>query len=67
MPGRHFTPAEQLPIIALYVLSAGVVLAIAFDSVIDFIRQYILLNATTKIDIRIARATFTHLLSLPVQ
>ena len=51
----------------LYVLSAGVVLAIAFDSVIDFIRQYILLNATTKIDIRIARATFTHLLSLPVQ
>ena len=51
----------------LYVLSAGVVLAIAFDSVIDFIRQYILLNATTKIDIRIARATFAHLLSLPVQ
>ena len=51
----------------LYVLSAGVVLAIAFDSVIDFIRQYVLLNATTKIDIRIARATFAHLLSLPVQ
>ena len=51
----------------LYVLSAGVVLAIAFDSAIDFIRQYILLNATTRIDIRIARATFAHLLSLPVQ
>ena len=51
----------------LYVLSAGVVLAIAFDSVIDFIRQYVLLNATTKIDVRIARATFSHLLSLPVQ
>ena len=51
----------------LYVLSAGVVLAIAFDSVIDFIRQYILLNATTRIDIRIARTTFAHLLSLPVQ
>ena len=51
----------------LYVLSAGVVLAIAFDSLIDFVRQYILLNATTKIDIRIARATFAHLLSLPVQ
>ena len=51
----------------LYVLSAGVVLAIAFDTVIDFIRQYVLLNATTKIDIRIARATFAHLLSLPVQ
>ena len=51
----------------LYVLSVGVVLAIAFDSVIDFIRQYILLNATTRIDIRIARATFAHLLSLPVQ
>ena len=51
----------------LYVLSAGVVLAIAFDSLIDFVRQYILLNATTKIDIRVARATFAHLLSLPVQ
>ena len=51
----------------LYVLSAGVVLAIAFDSVIDFVRQYMLLNATTKIDIRVARATFTHLVSLPVQ
>ena len=51
----------------LYVLSAGVVLAIAFDSMIDFVRQYILLNATTKIDIRVARTTFTHLVSLPVQ
>lgn len=51
----------------LYVLSAGVVLAIVFESVIDFIRQYVLLNATTKIDIRIARATFAHLLSLPVE
>ena len=51
----------------LYVLIAGVVLAIAFDSAIDFIRQYILLAATTRIDIRIARATFAHLLSLPVQ
>ena len=51
----------------LYVLSAGVVLAIAFDAAIDFIRQYLLLNATTRIDIRIARATFSHLLSLPVE
>ena len=51
----------------LYVLSAGVVLALAFDSVIDFVRQYVLLNATTRIDIRIARATFAHLVSLPVE
>lgn len=50
----------------LYVLSAGVVLAILFDTAIDFIRQRILLNATTRIDIKIARATFGHLLSLPV-
>ena len=51
----------------LYVLSAGVVLAIVFDAIIDFVRQYVLLNATTKIDIRIARATFAHLVGLPVQ
>ena len=51
----------------LYVLVVGVMLAIAFDSAIDFFRQRILLNATTRIDMRVARATFGHLLSLPAQ
>ncbi|RLJ64730.1 peptidase domain-containing ABC transporter [Sulfurisoma sediminicola] len=50
----------------LYVLTAGIVAAIAFESVFGFLRQYLLLGATNKIDIRLARRTFAHLLSLPI-
>ena len=49
----------------LYVLSAGVVLALLFDSIFSFLRRYLLLYATNKIDIRVATKTFGHLLSLP--
>jgi subfamily B ATP-binding cassette protein HlyB/CyaB len=50
----------------LYVLSAGAVVALAFDSIFNFLRRYLLLYATNKIDIRVATKTFGHLLGLPI-
>ena len=49
----------------LYVLAVGVVIALVFDSIFNFLRRYLLLYATNKIDIRVATKTFGHLLSLP--
>ncbi len=51
----------------LYVLSIGIVFVLMFDAAFGFIRQYLLLGATNKIDIRLARRTFSHLLSLPIE
>jgi subfamily B ATP-binding cassette protein HlyB/CyaB len=50
----------------LYVLAAGATAALAFDAIFGFLRRYILLYATNKIDIRVATKTFGHLLGLPV-
>jgi ATP-binding cassette subfamily B protein len=50
----------------LYVLSAGVTIALLFDAVFMFLRRYLLLYATNKVDIRIATRTFAHLLGLPI-
>jgi ATP-binding cassette subfamily B protein len=50
----------------LYVLTGGVVLALMFDAVFGFLRQYFLLHATNRIDIRLAQKTFSHLLRLPI-
>ena len=49
----------------LKVLLVGVVLAIIFEALLTFIRQYVLMHAVRKIDIRIATKTFNHLLNLP--
>jgi len=49
----------------LYVLAVGVVVALIFDSIFNFLRRYLLLYATNKIDIRVATKTFGHLLGLP--
>jgi ATP-binding cassette subfamily B protein len=51
--------------ITLYVLLIGASIALLFDAVFTFLRRYLLLYATNKIDIRIATKTFGHLLSLP--
>lgn len=51
----------------LYVLSAGIVIALLFESLFNYLRQYLLLGATNKIDMRLARRTFGHLLSLPIE
>jgi subfamily B ATP-binding cassette protein HlyB/CyaB len=50
----------------LYVLSGGVLLALLFDAVFSYLRQYYLLHATNRIDIRLAQKTFSHLLRLPI-
>jgi subfamily B ATP-binding cassette protein HlyB/CyaB len=51
----------------LYVLTIGIVIALLFEAAFGFLRQYLLLIATNKIDIRLARRTFAHLLSLPIE
>lgn len=50
----------------LYVLSIGVIGALAFEAVFSYLRQYYLLHATNRIDIRLAQKTFAHLLRLPI-
>jgi len=50
----------------LYVLAAGATAALAFDAIFNFLRKYLLLYATNKVDIRVATKTFGHLLGLPV-
>jgi ATP-binding cassette subfamily B protein len=50
----------------LQVLTVGVALAIAFDAAMNWLRGYFVLAASSRIDIRLARVTFRHLMSLPI-
>ncbi len=50
----------------LWVLAVGIVIALVFDSTFAFLRQFLTLAATNKIDMRLARRTFAQLLSLPI-
>jgi len=50
----------------LWVLAIGIVIALVFDSLFGFLRQILTLSATNKIDMRLTRRTFAHLLSLPI-
>lgn len=50
----------------LWVLAVGIVLALLFDAAFGFLRQILTLAATNKIDMRLTRRTFAHLLSLPI-
>ena len=50
----------------LYVLTVGVVVAVAFDAILGFLRNYLLLWSTNKIDVRLAARTFDHLMRLPI-
>ncbi|SHF00468.1 ATP-binding cassette, subfamily B [Kaistia soli DSM 19436] len=50
----------------LTVLTIGVGAALIFDAAFTFLRRYLLLYATNKIDIRVATRTFGHLLDLPI-
>ncbi len=49
----------------LNVLGAGVCIAIIFNGGLEYLRNYLLLYATQKIDIKTAMATFAHLMRLP--
>jgi ATP-binding cassette subfamily B protein len=50
----------------LWVLAVGIVLALLFDASFGFLRQTLTLAASNKIDMRLTRRTFSHLLSLPI-
>jgi ATP-binding cassette, subfamily B, bacterial HlyB/CyaB len=50
----------------LWVLGIGVVIALVFDSILGFLRQILTVSASNKIDMRLTRRTFAHLLSLPI-
>jgi subfamily B ATP-binding cassette protein HlyB/CyaB len=50
----------------LYVLAAGIGVALLFDALFTFLRRYLLIYATNRIDIRVATRTFKHLLDLPI-
>jgi ATP-binding cassette, subfamily B, bacterial HlyB/CyaB len=50
----------------LVVLTVGVTLALVFDAIFTFLRRYLLLYATNRIDIRVSTRTFAHLLNLPI-
>ncbi|WP_296002924.1 peptidase domain-containing ABC transporter [Rugamonas sp.] len=50
----------------LWVLAVGIVMALVFDAVFGFLRQTLTLAAGNKIDMRLTRRTFAHLLSLPI-
>lgn len=51
----------------LYVLTIGILLAIVFESAFTYLRMYLLLGATNKIDMRLTRRAFSHMLALPIE
>jgi subfamily B ATP-binding cassette protein HlyB/CyaB len=55
-----------LSLSTLVVISIGVVLATLFDSAFSWLRGYFVLRTATRVDIRLARTTFRHLMSLPI-
>ncbi|MBF0461959.1 MAG: peptidase domain-containing ABC transporter [Magnetococcales bacterium] len=50
----------------LTILGVGVTIALLFESILGFLRNYLLLHTTNKMDIRLSSRTFSHLLSLPL-
>lgn len=50
----------------LWVLAVGVVIALVFDSAFGYLRQFLLLAATNKIDMQLTRRTFAKLMALPI-
>lgn len=50
----------------LHVLGISMAAALAVNAGLDFLRDYLLLHATNKIDLRVTGRTFKHLLSLPL-
>lgn len=50
----------------LQVISVGIGIALIFDAILNWLRGYLLLHATSKIDVRVATRTFQHMLNLPM-
>ncbi|GAA0542331.1 ATP-binding cassette subfamily B protein [Rhizomicrobium palustre] len=55
-----------LSVSTLIVVCIGVVIAISFDAALSWLRGYFILNTASRIDIRVAKKTFDHLLHLPI-
>lgn len=51
----------------LVVLTIGIIAVLFFETAFSFLRQFLMLGATNKIDMRLTRLVFSHLLSLPIQ
>jgi len=50
----------------LHVLGIGMTVALIVNGCLDFLRDYLLLHATNKIDMRVTAKTFRHMLNLPL-
>ena len=50
----------------LQVITVGICIALIFDAILNYMRSYLLLHATSKIDVRVATRTFQHMLNLPM-
>ncbi|HUO99840.1 MAG TPA: peptidase domain-containing ABC transporter [Rhizomicrobium sp.] len=55
-----------LSISTLAVIGIGVVIAITFDATLNWLRGYFVLRTASRIDIRVAKTTFAHLMQLPI-
>jgi ATP-binding cassette subfamily B protein len=55
-----------LSISTLVVIGIGVVISISFDAILNWLRGYFVLRAASRIDIRVAKTTFDHLMRLPI-
>ena len=55
-----------LSISTLIVIGVGVVAATLFDTCFNWLRGYFVLRTASRIDIRLARETFRHLMKLPI-
>ncbi len=50
----------------LHVLGIGMTVMLIVNGCLDYLRDYLLLNATNKIDLRVTARTFRHMLNLPL-
>jgi len=50
----------------LYVITAGVALALVFNAVLGYLRGLLLLYATSRIDVRVTTKVFRRLMELPI-
>ena len=50
----------------LHVLGFGMTIMLVVNGCLDFLRDYLLLHATNKIDLRVTSRTFRHMLNLPL-
>lgn len=52
--------------LTLHVVTVGICIALLFDALLGYLRSFLLLHATSKIDIRVSTRTFQHMLNLPI-